>query len=266
MGTAFEALWIGFKLGFIEVVETLIKLWHAAIDSMAKYAANRLKRAATFGLLDSSEGSDGLGAMLGSLGLLDSREEMRARLAEIQQEFSTPEAAQLQAPATITPGAGFDDPTLSPDDAAQLAEEAARQAEARAAQRADMVARWDSQIARSQMAKENQRQKLAREWASPDRQTEMLARWDEELAAAREKAEKAAADAATPDDPGFKGMANNASNQAVFATSSQGADVIGRALGMGMGVTEGDKLLATKLDQVNKSIKNTATIGTKKVG
>lgn len=259
MGTAFEALWIGFKLGFIEVVESLIKLWHAAIDSMAKYAVDRLKRAATFGLLDSSESGGGLGAMLGSLGLGDSREEMRARLKEIQQEFASPEAAQQQspgqAPATITPGAGFDDPTLSAEDAAQQVE-----------QRAEMIRKWDNQIAKSQMAREDQRQKIAGEWASPDRQAEMMGRWDEELAAAREKAEQDAADAATPPDPGFKGMQANASNQAVFATSSQGADVIGKALGMGMGVTDGDKLLAGKLDQVNKSIKNTTTIGTKKVG
>lgn len=56
-------------------------------------------------------------------------------------------------------------------------------------------------------------------------------------------------------DSRVKEAVAGAVNTATIANTSQAADALGKALGMGMAITDGDKMLGNKLDQINKSVK-----------
>lgn len=237
LGAAVEALWLGFKLGFIDVIEAIVETWKTAIKGMAAYAVEALKNAVTLG----GTGSDDGPGLFASLGLGDSREQMRKRLAEIQQEFARrdPSPRHGSAPAgAVVAGGGFNDPALSRTQAESLS----NAARARQEEEADVYAKA--------MLAERNRQAQAKFEAQEERRRQIELEKERLFAEADSLAGQLA--------PRVQAIAAGA-NRASVANTSQGADVLGRALGMGVGVTDGDKMIVGQLQRIEKAVRQLET-------
>ena len=233
VSTAMEALWLTFKIGFWDALEAIWEGWKTAIKGMAQYASDAIKNAFTLG----GSGSDDGPGLWQAMGLGQSRGEMRARLAEIQQEFARrqPSPRYGAAPAgSMVPGAGFDDPAMN----RQQAENYSNAVRARQAEEADVHAKA--------MLAERNRQAQAKWEEEQERKKRAEAEKERLLAEADSLAGRI--------DPRFKGMTAGL-NSATFAYSSQAADAIGRAMGMSADITQGDKMITKELQRIEKRIR-----------